>query len=188
MPLLLSVNSLANGYADRTVAHQDLPEARKTILTRRAAYDFKVTGVNVAFVIAVTCLFLAVITTLKLFFVAVACVALLSRASFLKSLDQTGMEWPRNIAGRLRDFLQQIGIMHPNRDQQILRYTGLEGVRWEGADVVSILDLVIWKAYLPKEGGEAGAGAEAGGHVLGHAGGGLGLGGFGDGPDVDAEG
>lgn len=155
MPLLLSASTLANSYADRVVAHQELEPARKTILHRRASYDFKVTGFNISTVLLITCVVLAVITSLKLFFIAFGCFALLSRASFLKNLEQTGLEWPERIGGRIRDVLAQIALLQPNRDQQILRYTGLEGRRWEGADVVSILDFVFWKSYLPKENGIA---------------------------------
>lgn len=147
MPNGFTVRSLANLYADRQLAHQNLDAPQQVLARKRIIYDFEVTGFNVMTVAVIASLALAIITSSVTLFILTVLTSNIRR-SFMREVLETALIPPEGGLVNA-DLLRRIANLNPvQRRNEIAAYLEIEDENWEVMQY-EIFDFKGWMNWIP---------------------------------------
>lgn len=141
MSNVITVNSLANSWADHKLAGRELEEGQRALFHERLIYNFKVTALNISSIATIVTVALAFFVQSPLFLI-LAALTYSTRRCFLNEIKVTGLEGDDKVNALLQR-IQDLDLK-----QQISDQLDIEEENWQPVQS-QILDYVVWMNTVP---------------------------------------
>lgn len=159
-----TISSLANSYADRKLAHQQLNEPERVLLRKRVIYDFLVTAFNVTTIATIITVALAIFVSSPLF-IMLFIVMHSTRRAFMNEVDRTGMP-PVQQQLANANLLNRIANVDPiARRAEIAAHLEINDAIWSPVNY-QLLNFRIWMRWTPTQAAAVDAAAQVEGGQL----------------------